>query len=171
MYAKYEEFDLVSVPCVKEENNKPTEIIKNLYVSGIFEMRKKLDNCNIKHTIKLTSKDVREFYYPKDFNENNCMYIEIEDSPSVNITKYLQSTYEFIEDKLNNNTPILVHCMAGVSRSVTIIIAYLMKKYNLTYLGALNYVKSRRTVANPNRGFQEQLQNYELFLEDTRKYV
>jgi atypical dual specificity phosphatase/dual specificity phosphatase 12 len=59
----------------------------------------------------------------------------------------------------------LVHCYAGISRSASIIISYLMKKYNWSYEKAYNYVKNKRPIINPNRGFKKQLIQYENYLK------
>ena len=51
--------------------------------------------------------------------------------------------------------------LAGVSRSATIIIAYLMTVTDLPWTEAMNAVRGARKQSNPNFGFQRQLQNYE----------
>ena len=48
---------------------------------------------------------------------------------------------------------VLVHCAAGVSRSASIVIAYLMRIKGWTYAEAFSYVKSKRFVICPNSGF------------------
>jgi hypothetical protein len=63
---------------------------------------------------------------------------------------------------------ILVHCHKGVSRSISFVIGYLMKKNEMTLEEALSYVKSIRPIANPNETFLEQLQRYEQLLKDER---
>jgi protein-tyrosine phosphatase len=45
----------------------------------------------------------------------------------------------------------------GKSRSVSIVIYFLMKLNGWTYLQALNYIRQRRSIANPNSGFARQL--------------
>lgn len=40
----------------------------------------------------------------------------------------------------------MVHCMAGVSRSVTLVIAYIMQKSEASFSSAFNYVKSKRPI-------------------------
>ena len=50
---------------------------------------------------------------------------------------------------------ILFHCHSGVSRSATFAIAYLIKMYKLTKDEALNLVKSKRSIINPNYGFMK----------------
>lgn len=46
-----------------------------------------------------------------------------------------------------------MHCYAGVSRSVTIIVAYLMKYWGWGLKVALAFVQAKRVVAKPNDGF------------------
>ncbi len=58
--------------------------------------------------------------------------ISIDDSPFENISQFFGSCFEFISKNIKYGN-VFVHCVAGVSRSATIVIAYLMriKKYNL----------------------------------------
>jgi protein-tyrosine phosphatase len=59
-----------------------------------------------------------------------------------------------------------VHCFAGVSRSATIVIAYLMQELGKGMLEAMKFVKRRRPVVSPNFGFQRQLMDFESALWD-----
>lgn len=59
---------------------------------------------------------------------------------------------EFIEKNIKK-TNVLVHCFAGVSRSATAVIAYLMKNKKLSFESALSLCKAKRKVTNPNQGF------------------
>lgn len=52
-----------------------------------------------------------------------------------------------------NECKVLVHCHRGVSRSATIVIMYLMRKFKLTLRDAYKLVKSRRDKIDPNAGF------------------
>ena len=67
----------------------------------------------------------------------------------------------------------LVHCVAGVSRSASICIAYLMKYERMTLDQAYRHCKRRRPVVHPNVGFWRQLIDYErrLFGRNTVKMV
>jgi atypical dual specificity phosphatase len=56
---------------------------------------------------------------------------------------------------------VFVHCGAGVSRSVSVVIAYLIKYNNMKYDQAFNLIKSIRWFIKPNSGFVEQLKQYE----------
>lgn len=51
---------------------------------------------------------------------------------------------------------ILVHCAVGVSRSATLVLAYLMLYHRLTLVEAIKKVKDHRGII-PNRGFLRQL--------------
>lgn len=46
-----------------------------------------------------------------------------------------------------------MHCNAGLSRSSTIVIAYLMKKYQISFIDAYDYLRDRRRFAKPNKCF------------------
>jgi len=84
------------------------------------------------------------------------MHIKIYDTPVTNIKKHFNAALDFIK-----MGPTLVHCYAGVSRSVTICAAYLMRKYNLSAQEAVNRIKSIRSIASPNFGFIKQLEQFE----------
>jgi len=48
-----------------------------------------------------------------------------------------------------------------MSRSSAVVIAYVMKKYKMTYNEAFGVVKERRPIVRPNNGFIDQLELYE----------
>jgi len=53
-----------------------------------------------------------------------------------------------------------VHCHAGVSRSASIVVAYLIKKHGWNPVQSLQFVKQRRERVKPNAGFWNQLNDY-----------
>lgn len=89
----------------------------------------------------------------KDFK---YMRIKILDLPNSPIHSYFLSSFNFI-----NNSPTLVHCLHGISRSATICISYLMKSCNLSFQQAFNILKSIRPIINPNYGFINKLISFE----------
>ncbi|VDM35371.1 unnamed protein product [Hydatigera taeniaeformis] len=84
------------------------------------------------------------------------LYIPANDTPYENLMKSFEKAITFIEENIRGG--VLVHCLAGVSRSATIVIAYLMWKFRMTFDEAYEKVlKSRRI--SPNDGFKSQLNN------------
>lgn len=68
----------------------------------------------------------------------------------------------FISDSVKNSKGrVLVHCQAGISRSATICLAYLISRHRLRLDEAYEYVKKRRSVISPNFNFMGQLLNWE----------
>ena len=57
-----------------------------------------------------------------------CMRIGAGDMPGYDISQHFAAASEFIEEARRKASGILVHCVAGASRSATIVIAYLMEK-------------------------------------------
>lgn len=82
--------------------------------------------------------------------------IDIQDQPNANISRFFDESYEFIESA---RTGVLVHCRFGVSRSATIVIAYLMRKFDVPFEAAYNFVRSKRPI-QPNDGFIRELMSY-----------
>lgn len=60
---------------------------------------------------------------------------------------------------------VLVHCQAGVSRSPTMVIAYLMKHTRRTMVDSYKFVKARRPIISPNLNFMGQLVEWETALQ------
>jgi hypothetical protein len=86
--------------------------------------------------------------------------VAVNDAPAADILTYLPGATSFMKNCLSSSKSVLVHCEAGVSRSATVVIAYLMRYHNMTRDEAYIHVKSRRPI-NPNEGFWRQLEVYE----------
>ena len=63
---------------------------------------------------------------------------------------------------------VLIHCLAGISRSVTVTLAYLMHALNLDLNEAFDYVRRKRANIAPNFNFMGQLQDFEKSLKSQR---
>lgn len=98
------------------------------------------------------------------------LQIEVTDEETSNIIEQFPRATDFIESALfppgtdpadkKHHGSVLVHCAQGKSRSVAIVIAFLMKKYNLSYAQALHAVTRKIADAQPNPGFTSQLELY-----------
>ncbi|KAK8567645.1 hypothetical protein V6N13_105602 [Hibiscus sabdariffa] len=81
----------------------------------------------------------------------------LQDSPSEDITSILYDVFDYFEDVREQGGKVLVHCCQGVSRSTSLVIAYLMWREGQSFDDAFQYVKAARGVTNPNTGFAFQL--------------
>ncbi|EFN52440.1 hypothetical protein CHLNCDRAFT_138968 [Chlorella variabilis] len=79
--------------------------------------------------------------------------IELPDIETADISAHLRAAYDFIEEARAAKRAVLVHCGAGVSRSATLCIAYLMRKHRWSAQRALELTKARRSLVAPNDGF------------------
>ena len=90
------------------------------------------------------------------------------DVPWENISQHITQAIRFIKEALNNKGNVFVHCYAGVSRSASFVIAYLMMKENLSFFQAMKFVKMKRPNIFPNPGFLSLLLEYESTLNSQR---
>ena len=105
------------------------------------------------------------------FEENPFLtykVIQLLDESSQNIRASFEECFGFIQESLASNENILIHCVAGMSRSATIVIAFLMKHRNLSLRKAFDFVQNKRPIINPNFGFMKQLRNFEEELQSQR---
>nr|GLL31892.1 protein-tyrosine-phosphatase MKP1-like isoform X1 [Ipomoea trifida] len=73
------------------------------------------------------------------------------------ITSILYDVFDYFEDVREQGGRVFVHCCQGVSRSTSLVIAYLMWKKEQSFEDAFQHVKATRGVTNPNMGFAWQL--------------
>ncbi|MBA3972045.1 MAG: dual specificity protein phosphatase family protein, partial [Bacteroidetes bacterium] len=95
--------------------------------------------------------------YPDSFTYK---FIEIPDHPAVGIFFRFDEAYNFIREGVSKGG-VYIHCHAGISRSSTFVIAYLMREYRVRYSEALIFAGRKRSCVNPNEGFKLQLQYYD----------
>ncbi|EDR11619.1 uncharacterized protein LACBIDRAFT_183494 [Laccaria bicolor S238N-H82] len=91
------------------------------------------------------------------------LQIRVDDLPFAELAAHLPTTTAWIRDALCGNVEarVLVHCIEGVSRSVSVVAAFLMAQFGWSPSEAIQYIKGKRFVADPNFGFIQQLHEYE----------
>ena len=125
-------------------------IIDNIYL-GNFQSHKNFNGSII---------NLSDYDYTIN-NKYNLLRINISDSRDANenIAQYFTKCIDFIETNKDDN--ILIHCNEGVSRSVIIVLAILIKKYNYDLKNAIEFVKSKRTHPTaPKKHFLKQLLSF-----------
>lgn len=100
------------------------------------------------------------------FRTINCKCINIADNNEQLLAKFFDEAHQFIDEARKRKRNVLVHCLAGISRSPTIAIAYLMRCNSLRLEDAYNFVKRCRPQIDPNLSFMGQLMIYEKNLDD-----
>ncbi|KAG2432596.1 hypothetical protein HXX76_008936 [Chlamydomonas incerta] len=80
---------------------------------------------------------------------------------NVDIVSELPDMLSFIDKALAGGGVVLVHCMMGISRSASTVIAYLMWKERIGFVAAAERVYAARPFISPNPGFVLQLRQWE----------
>ena len=107
---------------------------------------------NIKYIVNCT-KDLRVIDGMK------YLRIPVDDYETENISAFFGDAVRFIEEaRKKGDGAILVHCVAGMSRSPTVTLAYLLSR-GMKFPEALSYLVKKRHQVRPNRGFFNQLRN------------
>ncbi|KAF5465637.1 hypothetical protein F2P56_015620 [Juglans regia] len=150
--------------CVKEDNI-PCKIEEGLFLGSIGAANNKnaLKSLNVTHILTVASS-----LSPAHPNDFVYKVINVTDREDTDIKQYFDESFDFIDEAKRLGGGVLVHCFVGKSRSVTIVVAYLMKKHGMSLSQALEHVKSKRSQAGPNSGFISQLRDFEKSLQDEK---
>ncbi|XP_075071812.1 dual specificity protein phosphatase 5 [Mixophyes fleayi] len=117
------------------------EFLANLHISALLNVSRKCSDC------------IKDQY--------NYKWIPVEDNHTTDISRHFQEAIDFIDTVRRAGGRVLVHCEAGISRSPTICMAYLMKTKSFRLEEAFEYIKQRRSLISPNFSFMGQLLHYE----------
>ena len=79
--------------------------------------------------------------------------IPLTDHVQENIGTFFEEAFTFIDEAAAAGDPVVVYCQKGISRSPSIVIAYLIARQDFTFDEAFLHVKNRRQVVDPNAGF------------------
>lgn len=148
----------------------PSRIIDGLYLGAKVhaEDADVLAACSVTHIVNATDS------VPNYFSAERCLArgdvareycrIPVRDVRNDGIDIFFARACDFIGAALDNKPTgrrVLVHCMAGRSRSATIVIAYLLKCRGYDLASAFELVRLNRPSAMPNLGFWRQLEAFE----------
>ncbi|XP_061486805.1 dual specificity protein phosphatase 15 [Rhineura floridana] len=136
--------------------NGMNKILPGLFLGNFIDAKDmdQLSRNNITHIISIHES-------PQPFIPGiTYLRIALPDTPEANIKKHFKECIHFIHSCRLRGGNCLVHCLAGISRSTTIVLAYIMAVTQLNWREALDAVKAARPVANPNTGFCQQLEDY-----------
>lgn len=172
---------LINGFCIQPGKADIVEIMEDsLYLSSVNEARNldDLKKVGITHIVNLTgykNNDLKELRFPNPFPNDyidgrNYLHIKISDEMDTNIQEYFSDiNRKFIHPAIKSHGKVLVHCEAGISRSSSVVIAYLMQAQNMDLKAAYELVKAKKPNIAPNKQFMVQLMNFEKRL--TRKAI
>ncbi|XP_015202983.1 dual specificity protein phosphatase 5 isoform X2 [Lepisosteus oculatus] len=140
------------------DQGQPVEILPFLYLGSAYHASRQdyLSDLHITALLNVSRRDTEQakgqFHYK---------WIPVEDSHMADISSHFQEAIEFIDCVKEAGGKVLVHCEAGISRSPTICMAYIMKTKRLQLEEAFDFIKQRRALISPNFGFMGQLLQFE----------
>nr|WAW78383.1 dual-specificity phosphatase 22b [Paralichthys olivaceus] len=137
--------------------NGINKVLPNLYLGNIKDAQDKelLAQHNITHILSIhdTAAPVLE--------DMSYLCISAADHSKQNLTQHFRDSITFIHESRLKGEGCLVHCVAGVSRSVTLVVAYIMTVTGRGWVESLAAVRAARPCAGPNLGFLRQLEEFE----------
>jgi len=131
------------------------QIIDYLYIGSFTDAYdvKQLDSNNIKHIINVAEEcnhkkkydnityekyPIIEYFLPvKEDNKKDLNY------------ENLEKIFNILDTYIKSKENVLIHCAHGMSRSVSFVIYYLMKKNKIEALSALKYIRKKRSIVYP----------------------
>lgn len=155
------------------------KVSDNLYVGSLHTLSSPRDlvRAGITHVVSLlrdetTLRDMSRFpasltsstKTPADVAGFRHLHIQIDDDDEEDIIKYFAVVNAFVDHARQQGGNVLIHCIAGISRSVTVAVAYLLRenggRTKRDVDDTIAMIKRRRPIANPNASFRDQLEIY-----------
>lgn len=145
------------------ENHPASQVTNFMYVGNMKDAGdiNVLKRLGIDHVLNVTTTS------PSYTPDPAIVYKQLHaaDNGYQNLKQYFDEAFTFIDTARRSGGAVLIHCQAGVSRSPTIAVAYLIKNYPMCMVDAYRFVKSRRSIISPNLNFMGQLLEFEQALK------
>jgi hypothetical protein len=135
----------------QKNNNDINYIIDNIYLGNSSHTEDELRTIGISYIFNITNNHYREY------NRIIELKYPTEDIYTQNIMESFPDIVKKMKELNDEGLNIYIHCHAGISRSSSIIILYLMTYHNYNYEDAFKFVRNKRICIQPNRSFIEQL--------------
>lgn len=157
-----------------------TRVLGGIYMGGFTPLANHTPlkaEYNITHILSVIKLDtIPEYLVRKGYTLKS---IPIDDDDTTDILQYFNESNKFLDHclypyeqeydpalvdfqkkKQDPQNAVYVHCQAGISRSTSFVVAYLMYRFGLRLKDALHAVRRKRPQVEPNPNFMEQLQVY-----------
>ncbi|NXW32316.1 DS13B phosphatase, partial [Phaetusa simplex] len=154
-------------------DNHVDQVWPNIYLGDAWAARSKttLQSLNITHILNAADGPYSINTGAKYYKDLQIEYYGVEafDDPSFDLSIFFYDAANFIGKALNTSGgKVFVHCAMGVSRSASLVLAFLMIHENMTLVDALKTVSAHRDIC-PNSGFLSQLRDLDIKLNEERK--
>ena len=83
--------------------------------------------------------------------------LNCDDTPAYDMRTHFHDVNHMVNEEREKKGKVLIHCIAGVSRSASLVLAYLVGVEKMTLFDAHTLVKRERPIIRPNPGFWGQL--------------
>ncbi|XP_064629678.1 dual specificity protein phosphatase 16-like [Lineus longissimus] len=149
----------MSQPCLPINNIGPTKILPFLFLGSQHDAFSQ--ECTKMNGITYILNVSTTCPKPTFIQEGHFLRIPVNDNYNDKLLPHFYQAFQYIDKVREANGCVLVHCLAGISRSPTLAIAYLMRYLKMSSDEAYKYVKDKRPTISPNFNFLGQLLEYE----------
>ncbi|XP_063402913.1 uncharacterized protein LOC134686959 [Mytilus trossulus] len=149
----------LSQPCLPVSSVGPTHILPFLYLGSYRDAisQDTIQVNDISYILNVSTTCPQ----PPFIQEGHFFRIPVNDNYSAKMLPFFDEAFQFIDKIRESNGCVLIHCLAGISRSPTLAIAYIMKHLKMSSDDAYRYVKDKRPTISPNFNFLGQLLEFE----------
>eukprot|EP00966_Prymnesium_polylepis_P059125 1370351-Prymnesium_polylepis.1 len=145
---------------------RPSEVLPRLLLGNGESARepRALQRAGVTHIVNATPD------LPNGMPHLRYLRVAVDDSEQTQLRPHFDAVSDFIAGALGEarGGAVLVHCHQGISRSATLVLAFLMREHRMPLTDAFEFVMQRRWI-RPNPGFLGELQMYEKVLEKRRQ--
>ncbi|KAJ2500028.1 tyrosine/serine/threonine protein phosphatase [Coemansia sp. RSA 1972] len=133
----------------------PQQIMPYLYLGGEQNVTSvQLNKSNITRVLNV-AREVQGFRVPNV----ESRHVQWDHNES-DLAQHFDSTFAYIDEARSQHRGILVHCQLGVSRSASLVVAYVMRTMHVGFEAAYEYVRQRAPCISPNIALIAQLSEY-----------
>lgn len=126
--------------------NNYDKITNNIYLGNYKSSKRKIIDME-KFDVIVNCTATLPFHHNKTYNHRLRVHDNLTTISNIELFQNIMRILPIIHNHVKNNRKILIHCKAGMQRSVTLVVAYLVKYHKLNIEQAKSYVKSKRSVA------------------------
>lgn len=160
---------------MKRPSSYPSCIVSGLLYLGDIEdaanVRKLHSHLKVTHVITALADPPQSLTDAVREAGMHHLWCCVRDVAGADIKEHFDKSYAFIEEARAAGSAVFIHCSRGVSRSASLVLAYLMRTREQSVEEALSWAVERRPIVNPNEGFLQCLREFGRELRGERSGV